>query len=128
MTPGFGKPFDQQAPSILETTAIDSIAGPLSLEYTSNTDNATSTKNPSNQFLLAQDQMETKAGDLWSTKREGDEWPIVICDEEMIQSFFKRRPESARQVNGNWLEDYKIGGKLHDKRCFPALILGIVKL
>lgn len=49
---------------------------------------------------LAQARVKTKAGDLWTIKRLGLDWPAIICDEFMIQQFFTdERPPSARQAD-----------------------------
>lgn len=63
-------------------------------------------------------------------KQDGEDWPVVICDEEIIQTFFTRspRPGSARQADGSWGKDYKAGGFSISGRRFPALCLGTLKL
>ena len=73
---------------------------------------------------------EPKEGDYLSIKQDEEDWPIVICDEEMIQTFFTRspRPGSARQADGTWGKDYKTGGFSISERCFPAIYLGTLKL
>ena len=72
------------------------------------------------------DQIETVAGDYWTIKQYDEDWPIVICDDEMVEEFFKakKRPSNARQADGTWLRDYKIDGDRVDRRAFPALALG----
>ena len=73
---------------------------------------------------------EPKEGDYLSLKRDEEEWPIVICDEEIIHTFFtgSRRPESARQADGTWGKAYKAGGFLVKERRFPAICLGTLEL
>lgn len=73
---------------------------------------------------------EPKEGDYLSIKQDGEDWPIVICDEEIIQTFFPRspRPGSARQADGTWNKDYKAGGFSIDDRHFPAIYLGTLRL
>ena len=73
---------------------------------------------------------EPKEGDYLSYKQEGEDWPIVICDEEMAQEFSTlfARPQSARQADGTWGKDYKTGGSSFSERCYPALYLGILEL
>ena len=67
---------------------------------------------------------EIVKGDYYIIKKDGEHWPIFICDEEIVVRFFNQRPANARQNNGNWHEDYKIGGKHADKRCYPTMIPG----
>lgn len=73
---------------------------------------------------------EPREGDYLSSKKDGEDWPIVICDEEMIQTFFTRspRPGNARQADGTWEKDYKAGGFSISDRRFPALYLGTLIL
>ncbi len=73
---------------------------------------------------------EPKEGDYFSIKKNGEDWPVVICDEEIIQTFFARspRPESARQADGTWVRDYKTGGISSSDRRFPAINLGTLEL
>ena len=78
----------------------------------------------------SREQNETVAGDLWTTKRDEEDWPIVICDEEIIDGFWKDRirPTNARCADGTWKEEYKPGGLKVDQRCYPAVLLGKIKL
>lgn len=73
---------------------------------------------------------EPTEGDYLSIKQDGEDWPIVICDEEIIQTFFTQsaRPGSARQADGTWNKDYKTGGSSISDRRFPAISLGTLKL
>ena len=73
---------------------------------------------------------EPREGDYYSVKKDGEDWPVVICDEEVIQTFFTRspRPESARQADGTWGGSYKAGGTSISHRRFPALNLGTLEL
>ena len=73
---------------------------------------------------------EPQEGDYFSIKKNGEDWPIVTCDEEMIRTYFTSlpRPESARQEDGTWLRDYKLGGRLISERRFPLLDLGKLEL
>lgn len=73
---------------------------------------------------------EPREGDYLSIKQDGEDWPIVICDEEIIHTFFIRstRPGSARQADGTWGKDYKAGGFSLSERRFPAIFLGTLKL
>ncbi|KAK4693831.1 hypothetical protein P7C71_g3633, partial [Lecanoromycetidae sp. Uapishka_2] len=81
------------------------------------------TANPYDIQPMAND---TVAGDFWTVKRQGEDWPVVICDEEMVEAFFMRtdRPPNARQADGNWGKGYGPGGDNKEKRCFPAIFLG----
>ena len=76
------------------------------------------------------DQLDAEAGELWlSSKKDEDPWPVVICDEEMLQILAKgKRPLNARQEDGNWRKDYCPGGDLADQRCFPTMRLGTMQL
>ena len=73
---------------------------------------------------------EPEEGDYLSLKRDEELWPIVICDEEIIHTFFARslRPEGARQADGTWGKAYKADGSLVEDRRFPAICLGTLKL
>lgn len=73
---------------------------------------------------------ETVAGEFWIIKRNGEDWPIIICDEEIIWTFFKGRirPFNARQADGNWPEEYKNDGIRESQRCYPAVQLGPLRL
>ena len=73
---------------------------------------------------------EPKEGDYLCIKKNGEDWPIVICDEEIIQTFFTQppRPRSARRADGTWEKDYKAGGFLISDRRFPAINLGTMEL
>ena len=73
---------------------------------------------------------EPQEGDYFTIKHNGDDWPIVTCDEEIIETYFKRlsRPESARQADGTWERDYKIDGCLIRERRFPFIDLGRLEL
>ena len=70
---------------------------------------------------------EPTEGDYFTIKKDGEDWPIVICDEEIIRSFFADlpRPRSARQADGTWEKDYKCS--IND-RLFPAIYLGSLEL
>lgn len=73
---------------------------------------------------------EPKEGDYFTFKKNGEDWPIVTCDEEIIQTFFSSspRPKTARQPDGTWGRDYKIGGLLINDRRFPAIDLATLQL
>ena len=73
---------------------------------------------------------EPKEGDYLCMRKDEGDWPVVICDEEIIQTFFPHspRPSSARQADGTWLKDYKAGGFSLNERSFPALYLGTIQL
>lgn len=73
---------------------------------------------------------EPKEGDYFTIKQDGQDMPIVICDEAMVQTFFARssRPGSARQADGTWAKDYKAGGFSINDRLFPAIQLGNLEL
>ena len=73
---------------------------------------------------------EPNEGDYLSLKRNEEEWPIVICDEEIIHTFFARspRPAGARQADGTWGKAYKADGSLVNQRRFPAICLGTLEL
>lgn len=75
--------------------------------------------------------IDAKAGELWlSAKENEDPWPVVICDEELLQTLLdgKFRPVNARQADGNWYRGYRPGGGLAEQRCFATMRLGTAKL
>ena len=73
---------------------------------------------------------DPKEGDYFSIEKNGEDWPIVICDEEVIHTFFTHlpRPESARRADGTWEKHYKAGGVLISERSVPAVNLGTLEL
>ena len=87
---------------------------------------------PLNSMELAKAQSEAEAGDFWLVAPKGKEqWPVVICDEDMVMRFFKKnikRPLNARQVDGSWPKDNGSGAFQAYDRCFPAMYLGTLKL
>lgn len=84
------------------------------------------TVEPKTNPVVSRWQLETKAGDYWIVKEEGEYFPVVICDDECIEEFFesKDRPVSARQADGNWNPDYKLEHALANERVFPVCFLG----
>ena len=96
-----------------------------------NTANApSSSRPPLTQLYPSQERNEAVAGEFWTIKRDGEDWPVIICDEEIVWTFFKGRvrPFNARQADGTWPEDYKSGGSRVNLRCYPAVMLGKLKL
>ena len=85
---------------------------------------------PLEQLVPSSEQNGTVAGELWTIKRDGEDWPVVICDEEIVWTFFKGRvrPFNARQADGTWPEDYKPGGTRVCQRSYPAVMLGMLRL
>lgn len=85
---------------------------------------------PYEHVSSVQIQPQVEPGEYWCIKRDGEDWPVVICDEEIVQKFFKgkKRPENARQADGNWGKDFKAGGKLVGQRCYPAIHPGTLEL
>ncbi len=83
-----------------------------------------SRRNPFEQLNQSPIQLEVKAGDLWCIKENGEDWPVVICDEEIVQKFSKGkpRPANARRSNGTWTKE-SAGNK-----CYPALVPGTLKM
>ena len=72
-------------------------------------------------------QMDAEPGELWlSAKKMEDPWPVVVCDEEMLQTLMKGkdRPANAPQENGIWRKEFRPGGDLAGQRCFPTMYLG----
>ena len=39
---------------------------------------------PFGRLKLSQTQGGTTAGEFWTIKKDGEDWPIVVCDEEMV--------------------------------------------
>jgi len=76
-------------------------------------------------------KINAEPGELWlSAKENEDPWPVVICDEELLQTLLKgkARPVNARREDGSWYKGYGPGGGLAEKRCFPTMRLGTAKL
>ena len=74
---------------------------------------------------------DAKAGEYWLITKDGeDPWPVVICDENMVRSYFKgkQRPDGARRQDGTWGEEFKSNGRHFSERYFPAIKLGSMKL
>ncbi len=96
----------------------------------STTGSSSSSRPPLRQLHPSPERNETVAGELWTIKREGEDWPVVICDEEIVWTFFKGRvrPFNARQADGTWPEEYKSGGSRVGQRSYPAVMLGKLKL
>ena len=88
-------------------------------------------KNPTGYRNIMQTEInEPKEGDYFSIKRDGEDWPVVICDEEIIQTSFSSlsRPEGARRADGTWSREYKAGGFSVSSRRFPVINLGTLEL
>ena len=75
-------------------------------------------------------QIGAQSGEYWLVSKDGEQdWPVVICDEDIVQSYFKgSRPENARKVDRTWPELFQPGGNLMGQVCFPVLYLGTLKL
>ena len=75
-------------------------------------------------------EMEFRAGERYFLRKGLVDWPVVICDEEIVQKYFKgkERPANARQADGTWGKDYVAGGKRAGQKCYPALVPGTLKL
>ena len=87
--------------------------------------------NPSYGVLLKAAQSDAEAGEYWLALKDGREpWPIVICNEEMIEKFFSDnpRPANARRADGTWRKKFRPRGDLTGQKCFPAMYLGTWKL
>ena len=81
--------------------------------------------------LLKHAQVDAEAGEYWLAIKDGREpWPVVICDEEMIEKFFadNPRPKNARRADGTWRKGFRPRGDLTGQKCFPAMYLGTMKL
>ena len=77
-----------------------------------------------------QSQIGAQPGEYWLVSREGEQdWPVVICDEEIVQNYFKGpRPENARRRDGSWHELLQPGEELLGQASFPVLYLGTCKM
>jgi hypothetical protein len=84
---------------------------------------------PFDRSNVSRTQTETAAGDFWTIKQNGEDWPLIICDEEMVQKYYvkKQRPANARQPDGTWADGYKTGESRVGHRCYPTLFLGRYK-
>lgn len=93
-----------------------------------------STPNPSRppygQSFPRPGHEEIVAGDFWTIDWEQRDWPVVICDEAIVWTFFKDRvrPFSARKADGTWSEEFKTGGTRVGQRSYPTVILGQLRL
>ena len=78
--------------------------------------------------------VDVRAGVLTSkslTAKKGDKpWPVVICDEVMLQMLAKgtARPMNARMSDGTWPKEYLPGGSKQGKVTYPTLKLGVMTL
>ena len=84
---------------------------------------------PFDRSIVSRAQTETAAGEFWTIKKDGEDWPLIVCDEEMVQKYYgkKQRPANARQPDGTWADDYKNGENRVGQRCYPTLVLGRYK-
>ena len=71
-------------------------------------------------------QLQTVAGDYWTVWEGGEDFPVVVCDGEMVEEFFpdKRYPFSAQQANGTWYPRYMFGSAFVNERLFPIFYPG----
>lgn len=61
-------------------------------------------------------------------KINGEDWPLVICDEDMVQEFFKEvRPANGCQADGTWCKDLRGGNDSFGLKVFPVLYLGTMR-
>ena len=81
-------------------------------------------------FEQIQAHIEFEPGEYRFVKKDGEDWPVVICDEEIVQKYCegKLRPEEARQADGTWGKQFQAGGSRAGQKCYPALIPGSLKL
>ncbi|KAL9127767.1 MAG: hypothetical protein Q9217_003425 [Psora testacea] len=64
------------------------------------------------------------AGQYWAVKKDGEEWPVVICDEEIVQLYFEGvGAKGARRVDGTWDLTARPGGSQARKMILPCLSL-----
>lgn len=76
-------------------------------------------------------QVLAEPGEIWlSAKKYEVPWPVVICDEEMLQTLSKggERPVNAQKANGQWRKEVLPGGVLEGSVVFPTMRLGTMKL
>ncbi len=87
-------------------------------------------KTPLDDVNTRHAQIGAQPGEYWLVSKDGEQdWPIVICDEDIVQKFFKgSRPENARKADGTWPKDFQPGGNILGQVCFPVLYLGTLKL
>ena len=89
--------------------------------------------NPGSPFgeLFPSLDRELVAGEIWTFKQDEENWPVVICDEAIVLTFFKNnklRPYSARKADGNWPGGYQSGEDRVNFRNYPTIILGKLRL
>lgn len=82
------------------------------------------------QSRLLQAHDKVQAGQYFFTKAGDQDWPVVICDEDIVKRYFnvRKRPDHARLADGTWGKDYEPGGKHADRRSYPALVPGQLTL
>ena len=102
-----------------------SINDPLGTAYSSPSDtfehlDASTSEKPST---------DAAAGECWMIKYKGEDWPVVIGDEDIVVRYFRApRPQNALQADGKWGKAYTSGGLDEDNRSFPCVFLGMFKL
>ena len=68
---------------------------------------------------------EPKPGDYYLIQRkDGEIWPGVVCDEEMVVKFFKQKnmPSETKQQNGNW--PHTIQPQTPGQYVYPMMYMG----
>ena len=79
---------------------------------------------------ISSSQAEFRAGESYMISKDAEYWPVVICDEEIVQKYFKsrERPANARHADGTWGKDFTAGGDLAGQKCYPVLVPYTLKL
>lgn len=85
---------------------------------------SSSGRTPFGQLNISHALNEVKPGEYWCVRKDGEDWPVVICDEEIVQKFFKGkpRPANARRSDGTWAKESA------SHKCYPAVLPGTLKL
>lgn len=77
-------------------------------------------------------QKDVNPGEYRCIKKDGEDWPIVICDEDMLQKFFKdqaqARPINAYRPNGTSAKEVKREDMYAGQKCYAAIFLGTLEL
>lgn len=75
---------------------------------------------------------DVEDGQIWLvTPATTAAWPVLICDEEIVQKYFKRassRPYNARRADGMWPDGYGPGQQFARDRKLPAMYIGSLRM
>ena len=70
---------------------------------------------------------DATAGQYWVHTKDGESWPVVICDEEMASNFIAPRPKYARRPDGTWHATVLPGGVHTGAKTYPCVYVGTLE-